>query len=324
MSRSDLPTLRTAFLSHRLVGTLIVAAFVALAYLASVAAPSNFTATAEILFEDPGTADELDLIGASRPSRQPSTRFVENRLEILSSYLVAEKASGILSGEVSADSIVSNSDVERELGGHLVQVSYESSAPEKAKRVVDALAAAFLEVEAEIVAGSAAQSVEALRRTIETIDNRMQEIDAQLEMISAEEADGVQARFDALDQNLTTAMTDRLDDPASEILATEIVELRAALRLEPLIFSPGSAAQRGLLEEERSALGDLRAALSTRVAAAETAVDLPVSSVVMVSPALVPEMPSFPTRTFIAGFIVVIGLGLASSVTFFLEVRQSA
>ena len=241
------------------------------------------TATVQIDREQPGLTD-IGRQAAAEPIEQPD--YLETQYKILRSRTLAKRVIGQLGiardpeltrdlapGEAEAwegglhpkilERFLERLSIRPSKGTRLVDVSYECLDPELAPRVVNTLAASFVEYNLEARWQATEKASQWLQEQLATLERKLQESEGALQDYAAlhsilfveERKDITTEKLAQLEEELTRAESDRVQKQSFAMLAQDVVERGAKL--------PGSLgsqtyqdlnAQLSGLERERSRL----------------------------------------------------------------------
>lgn len=261
------PTLLTAAWRYRWLVAVVTGLVVTIAALYLLLNPpaAAYVASASLVLQEPvGTTDVV-------LSEVVSDRFVASQVEIMDSPVVSGEAATILAEaglEVGVDTIATSSTVVSAPTSPLVTIQATHETPEIAIGIANAIADGYRRVSSRQATATTQSQLTRLDAQIDSIDERLQEINAQLrerrseseglETIEAQAAEAV-AQIAALQQELVEASADEADD-----IRQRINDYRDRLDVYAQVSSaaPGGIGAEALIEEQ-SQLVARRASLQT-------------------------------------------------------------
>lgn len=141
---------------------------------------TEYTATAALIVEDPRLAS----LSGTAPTPE---RYVADQVAIIESTLVAEEASQVAAAagsDLSPDDLESRLAVSTFANSNRVVIVYRSSSPEAARLGADSIAEAYQEVRRTEARRNFADTLERLDRSIETLNERVTDIQARLTVLT--------------------------------------------------------------------------------------------------------------------------------------------
>ena len=141
---------------------------------------TEYTATAALIVEDPRLAS----LSGTAPIPE---RYVADQVAIIESTLVAEEASQVAAAagsDLSPDDLESGLAVSTFANSNRVVIVYQSSSPEVARLGADSIAEAYQQVRRTEARRNFADSLERLDRSIETLNERVNDIQARLTVLT--------------------------------------------------------------------------------------------------------------------------------------------
>lgn len=312
-----------------MVALLTVFGFIAVGVVYSQISSDEYSATAEIIVQDPRSDSLLNVASPEVRSTMSSERNLADQVSILESAEVADTASELLNGAFSPNYILNNRSIVGSATSNLIEVSFNADDPELARDGADALVDAYLEVrrsQIQEIADVALARVDALQTALD------RELDDIQQRISAAEASNEDR------QELNTQIDQALEDlnalrlqrdqtqPGSEeraLINSQIDEImtdfagwQTVLQVER---QNSQLAQ--LLAEQDAAIAE-RAALTGRRNSIAVDAELAAGGVTLVSPAQTPTSPAAISPQILVAGLAVLGLAVAAAVSYYLSQRR--
>jgi len=285
----------------------------------------TYEATTFLVIQEPMIS--ADSTGAGVTS---NGEYIGSQLEILRSPVVAEAASGIVNDaghEVTVDDLVDSVTIVATPESPLVSITSEAPSPEVALAYANAMADGYRDVTQRQTTATSEAQIERIDAQVVNIDERLDEISAQLSglisenaaleslLVQAQESIGAIA---SLQTELLAATGDEAEDIREQITDHR---QRIAVYAEVVASSSVSPDQQGLVEEQARQV-DRRATLLTL--RDEIAVDagLAPDAIALVQPATEAERLDGFGLPRVLAVAIILGLAIGAALAYFLDVKR--
>ncbi len=327
------PSILAAMWRYRWLVLVIVTSIAMLGLLAQELIPAGYTAEAELFVEDPAASNPFDT--AAAVARTTDTqRYVADQVEILETNAVAEEASQLLAARGfvwSPDDVTSSRTITSSRDVNLITVTFDADSPEAAAAGANSIVEAYQKVRTAQVASVANNVVSQIDQLKEASELRLNEI--QQEIIALQAQDAVRSELDdqfqqALEdlnrlrgelQNAAEGsdrqaeLRDQLADLTADFSRWEVIS-RIEQRDPELV---------ALLAEQQDAIDEI-ASLSGQANEIFIATESNGIGLTIFSQALPPEDPSTVGTTRVLAASLILGMGVAAALAYFLASRRRA
>ncbi|NND14169.1 MAG: AAA family ATPase [Acidimicrobiia bacterium] len=327
------PSILAAMWRYRWLVLVIVASIAMLGLLAQEVIPAGYSAEAELFVEDPAASNPFDT--AAAVARTTDTqRYVADQVEILETNAVAEEASQLLGARGfvwSPDDVTASRTITSSRDVNLITVTFDADSPEAAAAGANSIVEAYQKVRTAQVASVANNVVSQIDQLKEASELRLNEI--QQEIIALQAQDAVRSELDDQFQRALEDLNRLRGELANAAEGSDRqAELRDQLADLTADFSRWEVISRieqrdpelvALLAEQQDAIDEI-ANLSGQANEIFIATESNGIGLTIFSQALPPEDPSTVGTTRVLAASLILGMGVAAALAYFLASRRRA
>ena len=217
------PTIPGAVWRYKWLVLFIVLVGAALGVAWATFTPPVFTATAELVVEDPGAISVFDSTSSAR-----SERYTADQVEILDTPVVADSAEEIVRAQIPDfdGMVIDMTTVTGDSESNLITIRVSSSDRLEAQVVANAMVDAYRQIKEETAERSAQAALDELEASLAAVDAQVLDIQARVAV-----ARSASPQRDALDDQFTQAI-DRIVELQDELARTDATARAAQIRQE--------------------------------------------------------------------------------------------
>ena len=289
----------------------------------------TYSATAEIVVEDPRTSEVVALPTSSNPER-----YVADQVEILRSFVVAQRAAEMLTTQDLPLPIPTTKDllpeegrllIESPAASNVIRISFDAIRPEVAVAGANSVLQAYQEIRQEEAVRSTASALDQIDKRIAELDQDLENIASQLESNLPNEVErALRAQSLATLNRILELEAELLQEQDSQRIiqiSNELEVLTATIPETAELVSSFDPSNIEGLSDQQSALITRRADLNARRDAIVVNSELTATGIAFMS------LPAEPVRTGLsvqtsAVLGALLGLILAATVAHWLALRE--